>query len=95
MGKILTLTILGIIFGLMLSSLGILAHNYEVNKCKSLQTNTNQEYYDYELKSSCYMAINKPNLNLFWYCLIFGVLFVVLFGGIGFLSGFIWEENSW
>lgn len=42
---------------------GILMHNYEVQKCSTILSESNQYY---EAQANCYMPLQRPMYNLFW-----------------------------
>lgn len=69
--------ICGMVFGNIL-------HNYEVRKCNKIIADTNQYY---ESESNCYMALERPNWNLFWTSFGIGVVNIIIGGLIWF---YIW-----
>ena len=81
------LILIGLICG---SLLGVVGHNYELDKCNALSSSTNQDYYNYELQSTCYFVLEKTGWNLFWCILLSGIMGAILFACLGVvLSDFL------
>lgn len=93
MGKFAACILLGVLIGMLLFPLGFISHNYELNKCNSLDTNTNQEYYNYELQENCYMVLERPGWNLFWECIAIAIIGMMIFGFIGFIIGMVFFDD--
>lgn len=89
MNKILIFALIGIIIGLLSGLLGIPLHNYEVEKCKVVSSNS---YY--EAQAGCYKPLNKPELNLFFNVIIISILGMVFLGLVGALIGIMIELNQ-
>ena len=86
MVKMVSCLIVGAMLGLMFGALaGVVAHNYELNKCKSLVSSTNQDYYNYEVKSDCYFVLEKTEWNLFWFVLVGSIMCALLLGFVAVL----------
>lgn len=88
MEKIFIGMIFGIIVGLLCGSLlGIVSHEYKLEKCNILSLSTNQDYYNYELQDDCYFVLNKTGLNLLLAILALGLFGAFLLGGLGAVIG--------
>ena len=80
--------VIGAIIGLVVGAFGGTAiHGYELNKCNSLSSSTNQEYYNYELQNDCYFVLEKTEWNLFLYTFILAIVGLFVFGVIGMAIG--------
>ncbi len=92
MSKFAACILIGVMVGLLCGFFGIPIDNYDKDKCNHLDTNTNQEYYNYELQESCYMVIEKPEWNLFWSCFEMAFAGVFIFGLIGLVVGCLTDD---
>jgi len=89
MSKLILFVSLFALLGLLLgTTIGFVDHEYELNKCKSLSVDTNQDYYDYDLKTNCYFVLTYPKWNLLVSCLVVGVVVAVVFGLISLFIGY-------
>lgn len=80
--------IFGLIFGLLCGSLGgVIIHEYKLNKCESLSSSTNQEYYNYELQNDCYFVLEKTGWNIVVHIVMVSFVCMLFFGFIGMVIG--------
>lgn len=80
--------VLGIVVGLLIGIFGgVVIHEYELNKCNSLSSSTNQEYYNYELQNDCYFVLEKTEWHFFLAIFAFGIIGALLFGAAGMFLG--------
>lgn len=86
---IFALILIGLICG---SLLGIVNHNYELDKCNVLSSSTNQDYYNYELQNNCYFVLEKTGWHLFWSVLLLGIMGAMLLVCLGVCLGVILDN---
>ncbi len=83
---------IGILIGILLGVGGAFYHDYQLEKCEYLASSTNQDYYNYELRTDCYFILGKTDWHFFWCTWGTGIIVSILLGLMGFSMGNMVED---